>query len=144
MLRVAASLGLLMGAVAFCVLGMVLIFMIVPSTWESLFGPALAPFAALGGMVLLIYLASRIMRFADRLLSDQESRGGWSRGWLGFGRRGRRHALAVADREVPADWQEYAAAIARNKRWAFYRRTQQFDRLAELDAELKRRAARPK
>jgi hypothetical protein len=46
---------------------------------------------------------------------------------------------AEAAADVPAEWTDYTAEIVRNKRWAFYRRTRQFDRLAELEAERRRR-----
>ena len=46
--------------------------------------------------------------------------------------------LAAAAADVPADWHDYAADIIRNKRWAYYRRTRQFERLAELEADERR------
>jgi hypothetical protein len=53
---------------------------------------------------------------------------------MGEGRRTAGAAEAV-EPEVPATWPEYNAGIARNKRWAFYRRTRQFERLRELEEE---------
>jgi hypothetical protein len=42
------------------------------------------------------------------------------------------------DVDVPRDWHTYSAEIARSKRWAFYRRTRQFDRLAEMEETMQR------
>ena len=43
--------------------------------------------------------------------------------------------VRAGDGDVPKDWHTYNAEIARSKRWAFYRRTRQFERLAEMEAE---------
>jgi hypothetical protein len=125
--RIGLSIGLIFGAVAFCSLSVIIIFLIVPAVWEALFGPRGAAFGALGALALMMWGATKIMVVADRLSGMVEAR-----------RVDAAMAAAVAAKnEAPADWQAYNAAIARNKRWAFYRRTRQYDRLRELDLEMR-------
>jgi glucose dehydrogenase len=125
MLRVFASLGLMFLAMAGCALAVILIFLFVPWLWESVFGPAWAPAAALAALVVAAWLFAKLMRLADRALDESSGHHA-------------PHALAAARADVPHDWQDYSADIIRNKRWAYYRRTRQFDRLAELEAEQRR------
>lgn len=109
------------GAMAFSALAVIIIFLIVPTAWEALFGPGFAAFGALGVLGLTVWGAMKVMVLADRLSGMSE---------------GRASKVPVAVKpDTPADWPEYNAAIARNKRWAFYRRTRQFDRLRELEEE---------
>ena len=126
MFRIVASMALMFGALAWSVLAMVVIFLIVPALWESLFGPFGAPFGALLAFAGAIWSSGKMMKLADRLLSHGDARP--------------RSALAPATAEaadVPRDWHDYTAEIVRSKRWAFYRRTRQFDRLADLEAQSK-------
>lgn len=108
---------------------MLVAFMLVPGIWETLFGPTGAPVAALVALGGVVWSSSRLMRVADRLMNDPEHR-----------QETRRLAPAQEEAGTPSDWYEYNAAIMRNKRWAFYRRTRQFDRLAEMGAEDRRNA----
>ena len=123
MFRIVASMGLMFAALAWSVLAMVVIFLIVPSLWEEVLGPYGAPFGALLALAGVIWGSAKMMKLADRLLSDGDSRP--------------RTELAPAPADVPRDWHDYNADIARSKRWAFYRRTRQFDRLADLEAQSK-------
>jgi hypothetical protein len=111
-------------AVGWSALGVITIFLLVPWAWESIFGPAWAPLGALLALAGMVWLSARLMRLADRVLNDSDYHP---------------RALAPAPAEVAADvaanWQDYTAEIVRNKRWAFYRRTHQFERLAALEAE---------
>jgi hypothetical protein len=126
MLRIAASMAIMFLAVGWSALGVLIIFLFVPWAWEAIFGPAWAPLGALLALVGMIWLSARLMRFADRVIETSE-----------------RHApaLAATPADVPSDWKDYTAEIVRNKRWAFYRRTRQFERLAELEASNRRRPA---
>lgn len=121
MWRTVASLGLMFFAVGGSAFAVLIIFLVVPALWESLFGPSGAAFGALAALGLMTWCFARLMRFADRLLGEPDRR--------------RQPALAPVKPDVPADWQTYTAEIVRSKRWAFYRRTRQFDRLAELEAQ---------
>lgn len=124
MLRVFASMALMFLAVGWSAVGVIVIFLFAPYVWSSIFGPNWAPLGALAAMAGMIWLSARMMRLADRLLNEPEH-------------RPRELAAAPAEvtTDVPSDWQDYTAEIVRNKRWAFYRRTRQFDRLAKLEAE---------
>lgn len=127
MWRMMLSIGMMFGGMAFSAFAVIIIFLIVPSLWEAIFGPTGAVFAALVALGLAIWISGKLMGLGDRLNGMRESR------------RADDAEAAPAVADVPADWHEYTAEIVRNKRWAFYRRTRQFDRLAELEAESKKR-----
>ncbi len=120
MWRIAASMGIALAALAWPALAIIVVFLIVPALWEVLFGPANAAYAAIGALVLVVWASLKMTHLADRLSGMTD---------------GRSSAPAVVEPEPHADWQAYNAAIARNKRWAFYLRTRQFERLKELDEE---------
>ena len=122
MVRTVASMGMVLVALAWPAVSLILVFMVVPAIWESMFGPAHAAYAAIVSLVLVIWGSVKMTNWSDRLNGMTESR------------RAAGAAVQV-DPDVTANWPEYNAAIARNKRWAFYRRTHQYDRLRELDAE---------
>ena len=124
MVRVVASMFIMFFAVAWSAFGVILIFLFVPYVWEAIFGPRFAPLGALLALAGMGWLSSRLMRFADRVLNGADHP---------------RTDAALAAADVPTNWKDYNAEIMRNKRWAFYRRTRQFERLAELEAEMKRR-----
>jgi hypothetical protein len=124
MWRIAGALGLMFGAVAWAALSMVIIFLIVPGLWEAVFGSRGAPFAAIAAFGLMVWISSRMMRLADRLLGEPEYRPPGALAPL---------PLRTDAGDAPADWRDYTAEIVNQKRWAFYRRTRQFDRLAELE-----------
>ena len=122
MVRTFASMAMVLVALAWPAVALILVFMVVPAIWESLFGPAHAAYASIVSLVLVVWGSVKMTNWSDRLNGMAESR---------------RAAGAVVrvEPDVPANWPEYNAAIARNKRWAFYRRTHQYDRLRELEAE---------
>ena len=130
MWRIAASIGLMFGAVAWSVIAMVAIFLFVPSLWEALFGPRGAPVGAMLALAGVVWCAAKLMRLADRLIGEPEHRL-----TAAHSGNGPPPALATAEAETPVNWPDYNAQIARNKRWAFYRRTHQYDRLRALEAE---------
>jgi hypothetical protein len=127
MWRILLSIGMMFGGMAFAAFAVIIIFLIVPSLWEGIFGPtggAIAALAALGGA---IWCAGKIMGFGDRLIGARE-------------RDKVDNQLDEIEPSTAGNWPEYNASIVRNKRWAFYRRTRQFDRLAELENEGRREA----
>ena len=127
MWRIAVSIGLVFVAIAWSAIAMVVIFLVVPSLWESVFGKTGGALAAMGALALAIWSAGRIMRLADRLMGEAD-------------RAAPARRLAAAEADVITDWQAYSDDIVRNKRWAFYRRTHQYDRLRELEEQRRRDA----
>ncbi len=126
MWRTFASLALMFVALLWSALAVLVIFLIVPGLWEALFGAGGSVAGALLALGGAVWSSGKIMRLADRVLNEPEHRP------AGAGR------MAPAEADVPTDWQTYNAEIARSKRWAFYRRTRQFERLAELEGQGKR------
>ena len=122
MWRTALSMGISLAALAWPAIALIFVFLIVPALWEFLFGPAGAAYGAIGALVLVLWGSVKFTNWSDRLngMSDSSSTTATSKG----------------DPDAPTNWPEYNAAIARNKRWAFYRRTRQFDRLRELEEEM--------
>jgi hypothetical protein len=127
MWRTFASLGLMFVAIGWSAFAVLLVFLIVPGIWEPFLGPTGGVVGALLALVGVIWTAGRLMRWADRLLQEQD-------GDHGQGRPAQERVRA-GDGDVPRDWHTYNAEIARSKRWAFYRRTRQFERLAEMESE---------
>ena len=123
MWRIAASIGLMVGALAWSVIAMILIFLIVPFLWEALLGPRGAPLGALLALGAMWWCSAKLMHLADRLIGEPDQR------------IANRPALAAAEAEAPLDWHDYNAEIVRNKRWASYRRTHQYERLRELEEQ---------
>lgn len=120
MLRTLSALGLVF--VSFLILygAIIGIFLMSPGILDELLGgtgSVLAAFAAFGVAVLV---TRRVMRWSDRLLSGEDD------------------AQALLDRMTPPPADEDLVAtqaqVARNKRWAYLRRTRQFDKLADLEA----------
>ena len=125
MWRTFASIALMFLAVAWSAFAVIAIFVIVPSVWETVLGRSggvIGALAALGGVV---WSSGRLMRWADNILHESDHRADAGAG------------AAAEEAEAPQDWHAYNAEIARSKRWAFYRRTRQFDRLAELERQSK-------
>jgi hypothetical protein len=122
MWRTALSMGISLAALVWPAIALLFVFLIVPALWELLFGPDGAVYGAIGAMVLVVWGTMKFTNWTDRLngMADSKSSA----------------APVKVEPDVPANWPEYNAAIARNKRWAFYRRTHQFDRLRELDEEM--------
>jgi hypothetical protein len=125
MWRTLASLGLMFVALGWSAFAVLLVFLIVPGIWEPLLGPTGGVVAALVALVGVIWSSGRLMRWADRLLQEQDGDHGHPA----------QERVGAGDVDVPRDWHTYNAEIARSKRWAFYRRTRQFERLAEMEAE---------
>lgn len=127
MWRTFASLGLMFVAIGWSALAMLLIFLVVPGLWENVFGRGGAVVGALLALAGAVWSSGRIMRLSDRMLHGPEHRAATP------------STVTTAEAEVPTDWHTYNAEIARSKRWAFYRRTRQFGRLANLEAQSKGR-----
>jgi hypothetical protein len=128
MWRTFASLALMFLALAWSAFAVVVIFVIVPGLWEAVFGRSGGVFVALAALGAVVWSSGKLMRWADRVLH------GGDHTQIGPPQPAGQRVRAT-DADVPRDWHTYNAEIARSKRWAFYRRTRQFDRLAELEQE---------
>src|SRR5262245_21309368 len=125
MWRTFASLALMFLAVAWSAFAVVAIFVIVPGVWEAVLGRSGGVIGALVALAGVVWSSGKLMRLADNILHETDHRAS----------AGAATAKKAEDVDVPRDWHTYNAEIARSKRWAFYRRTRQFDRLAALERE---------
>jgi hypothetical protein len=142
MWRVAGAIALTFAAVAGSVFGVGVVFLIVPSLWEALFGQGGAAYGAIAALGLMVWGSARLLRFADRLLGEPDH--AQPRPTAGYASPPYAVPLARVEQAAPSDWPEHTAEIVRHKRWAFYRRTRQFDRLAELEAESSQQTVPPR
>src|SRR5688572_29311896 len=108
--------GMVLVALAWPAVALILVFMVVPAVWELFFGAEGAAYAAIVSLVFVVWGSLKMTNWSDRLNGLSES-----------GRSG--GGPVQVEPDASANWQEYNAAIARNKRWAFYRRTHQYERL---------------
>ena len=119
MVRTLVALAMVFVALLILFGAMIGIFLMGGGVLQEVFGPAavLAAFVAFG---IAIFVTRRVMQWSDRLLSGEDD------------------AQALLDRMPPPKEEDYVvsqAQVARNKRWAYLRRTRQFDKLAALEAE---------
>jgi hypothetical protein len=91
--------------------------------WRDLLGRDGAFFGALIAFVVCLAFARGLMTFADRLLEPYSGP---------FDERAYRNAPRDT---FYTNWQRYAGDIVRNRRYAFYARTRQWDKLAALEAQ---------
>ena len=91
--------------------------------WPDVLGPERAFYGALVSFLISLAAARMLLRFADRLLEPYSGP---------FDERAYRNAPRDT---FYADWQRYAGDIVRNRRYAFYARTRQWDKLAALEAQ---------
>ncbi len=124
MLRTLVALSMVFVAMLILFGAMIGIFLMGGGILQDTFGPAavLAAFVAFG---IAILITRRVMRWSDQLLSGEDD------------------AQALLDQMQPPREEDYVATqdqVARNKRWAYLRRTRQFDKLAALEAEEAERA----
>ena len=119
MVRTLVALAMVFVALLILFGAMIGIFLMGGGVLQEIFGPAavLAAFVAFG---IAIFVTRRVMQWSDRMLSGEDD------------------AQALLDRMPPPKEEDYVvsqAQVARNKRWAYLRRTRQFDKLAALEAE---------
>jgi hypothetical protein len=91
--------------------------------WPYVLGREWAFYAAFATFLLSLGAARLMLRYADRLLEPYSGP---------FDERAYRNAPRDT---FYADWQRYAGDIVRNRRYAFYARTRQWEKLAALEAE---------
>ncbi|HEX2516585.1 MAG TPA: hypothetical protein VH257_17915, partial [Chloroflexota bacterium] len=87
-------------------------------------GPERAFYGALAMFVLCLLAARFLLRLADRMIEPYSGP---------FDER----AYRKSPRDTfYSDWQRYAGDIVRNRRYAFYARTRQWDKLAALESHV--------
>ena len=124
MWRAFASLFLTFVALGWATIISALCFFYGAAVWGDLFGSDRAFYGALIAFVLCFLGARFLLRWADRLLEPYSGP---------FDER----AYRDAPRETfYADWQRYAGDIVRNRRYAFYARTRQWEKLAALESQI--------
>ena len=120
MLRTMFALGLVFVAFLIMYGAIIVIFLMGPGVLDELLGGRGSVIAAFVAFGIAILITRRVMQWSDRLLSGEDD------------------AQALLDRMRPPKDEDYVATqaqVARNKRWAYLRRTRQFDKLAALEAE---------
>lgn len=123
MWRPVASLLLTFTALAWGVLSVAVCFFYMSAFWRDILGTGTAFYAAIIAFVLCLIGARLLLYLADRLLDPYT--GPFD---------GSVYAGAPRD-DVHRDWRRYAADIIRSRRYAFYARTRQWDKLAALERE---------
>jgi len=105
-------------ALTWAPLSLVGCYLLLSQFWRFQF-EGYAFWAASGAFLICMQIARLILRYADGLLIAPDD-----------------PDAPVAPRdEYSHDWRAYNAQIIRYKRWAHYRRTRQFDKLAALENE---------
>jgi hypothetical protein len=123
MLRTFASLLLTFAAIAWAVFSISLCFFLASGFWRDLLGSQNAFYGALTACAVCFVGAKLLLRWADRLLEPLS--GPFDSA-----------VYQAAPRDTfYKDWRRYAADIMRNRRYALYARTRQWEKLAALAAE---------
>lgn len=121
MWRAFASLLLSFLAMGWATLATALCFLYGAGLWRDLFGRNGALLGALTALAFCVIGARFLLQVADQLLEPYSGP---------FDER----AYRDAPRDTfYADWQRYANDIVRDRRYAFYARTRQWDKLAALE-----------
>ena len=122
MWRTLSGLSLIFVAFLFLYLSVMAIFIFSPGLFAAFLPGVAAPLGAILTFAGAVLLTRRILRKSDRILFDDETE---------------RATRLMAERppREELDWVAQQAQLARNKRWAYLRRTRQFDLLAKLEAE---------
>ena len=114
-------------ALTFAPLALIVCFFLLSQFWSFRFGNY-AFWAALGAFIICVQAARILLKYADNLLIAPDDP----------------NAPVAPRDEYTHDWREYSDQIGRYKRWAYYRRTRQFDKLAALEQEERELAAKAK
>jgi len=123
MWRTFASLGLTFTAMAWAIVSSAVCFFYGSSFWIEQFGRFGAFYSAVVSFAICFYGAKLLLRAADKMIEPYTGPFDAS-------------AYAGAPRDTfYRDWARHAADVMRNRRYAFYMRTRQWDRLHALEAE---------
>jgi hypothetical protein len=123
-LRTFASLGLTFGAMAWALFASTFVFFYGSSFWIGALGRFGAFWGALMAFGVALLVARGMLRLADKLIEP-----------LSGPFDARAYEGAPPD-TFHRDWQRYAADIVRNRRYAFYMRTRQWDKAAQVESEI--------
>ena len=110
-------------ALGWAIFSAALCFLYGSTFWIDLFGRFGAFYSALASFAVCFYGARFLLRLADKLIEPYTGP---------FG--GAVYKGAPAD-TFYRDWPGYAAGVIRNRRYAFYARTRQWEKLHALEAE---------
>ena len=124
MMRTVASLGLTFGAMAWALFASTFVFFYGSSFWIGALGRFGAFWGALTAFIVGLLIARAMLRLADKLIEPYSGPFD-SRAYEG----------APPD-TFYRDWQGYAAEVVRNRRYAFYMRTRQWDKAAQVEQEI--------
>ena len=124
MLRTFASLSLTFSAMAFALFASTFVFFYGSSFWIGALGRFGAFWGALASFIATLLIAQAMLRLADKLIEP-----------LSGPFDARAYARAPKD-TFHRDWQRYAADIVLNRRYAFFMRTRQWDKAAEVEREM--------
>ena len=123
MWRTFASMSLTFGAMAWSIVSATLCFFYASTFWIDRFGRFGAFYSALFSFVVCFYGAKLMLRLADKLVEPYSGPFDSS-------------AYEAAPGETfYRDWSQYAADVVRSRRYAFYARTRQWEKLRALEAE---------
>ncbi|MGH2353037.1 MAG: hypothetical protein ACRDI2_02675 [Chloroflexota bacterium] len=124
MWRSFASLILTFVALGWATVATALCFFYTSAFWRELFGRDGAFYGAVAALVVCILVARYLLHLADKLIEPYSGP---------FDER----AYKSAPRDTfYLNWQRYASDVVQNRRYAFYARTRQWDKLARLEAQL--------
>jgi hypothetical protein len=124
MLRTLASLGLTFGAMAWAIVASMLVFFYGSEFWIGRLGRFGAFWGAAAAFVVAVVVARLMLRAADKLLEPLS------------GPFDARAYEGAPPETYFRDWRSFAADVVRNRRYAFYVRTRQFDKLKALEEEM--------
>lgn len=130
MLRTLASMGLTFGAIAWSIFASAFVFFYASAFWISALGRFGAFWGALIAFAIAFLVARGMMRLADKLVEPYS------------GPFDARAYDGAPPETFFRDWSRYAADIVRNRRYAFYMRTRQYDKLKALEEEIAAARAR--
>jgi len=132
MLRTLVSLGLTFGAMAWSIVASTFVFFYGSTFWIGALGQFGAFWGALIAFGVALFVARAMLRLADKLIEP-----------LTGAFDSRAYDGAPPD-TFYRDWSRYAADVVRNRRYAFYIRSRQWEKLALLEKEIEHaRATRP-
>lgn len=125
MWRTFASLGLTFTALAWAIASAVICFFYAASFWRDVLGRFGAFYGAFAAFILCFWGAKLLLQLADKIIEPYSGPFDGS-------------VYNSAPRDTfYKDWQRYAAEVARNRRYALYARTRQWEKLAALDGEIR-------
>jgi hypothetical protein len=116
--------GLTFGAIAWSIFASTFVFLYASGFWIGALGRFGAFWGAIVAFVVAFVVARAMMRLADRLTAPYA------------GPFDARAYEGAPPETFFHDWTRFAAEISRNRRYAFYVRTRQYDKVKALEEEI--------